>query len=321
MMHSRCGMKMHRMAARRMACPHTHDLVGCCGGSLSVLGMRNVHDMLTWADWMKARCSVGEASNPGPSGQQQQQHGGHVPGKGTLSDRAPGKSGFWQAQAPGYVVDGSANDLHASGKLFELQVITTNTTSWRGLRDVLRSTSAHVVLAQEHHPPPEDIPAKAAWAARRGWKAIFFPAAPGNGTGWRAGVAILTRNYIGLSPPRTGSGCIVPARALAAVIGAPGYRPFTAVSAYLEDGGNMGKTNMAIMANIGAFLNAQGEHDQFLIGADFQCDPEVLAATGFADRLGANVVAARAARGTHRTTRVTSEIDYVVISLRPARSS
>ncbi len=126
-------------------------------------------------------------------------------------------------------------------------------------------------------------------------------------------MAIFARWSVRLLPPRVGPYEIIPARAIAAVVEAPGYRPFTAVAAYLEHGKGVGAENMAHMQEIGLFLDAQGDRVPFVVGGDFQSDPEDAARMGFARRTGSSLVAARDPRGTCRSPSSISEIDFFYV--------
>ncbi len=106
---------------------------------------------------------------------------------------------------------------------------------------------------------------------------------------------------------------MIPARAIAAQIEAPGYRPLTAVAIYLEHGKGIGSPNLQHMETVGLFLEAQGDHVPFIAGGDYQADPGEVARLGFAQRTSASLVASRNPRGTCRSSTSTSEIDFFFI--------
>ncbi len=191
---------------------------------------------------------------------------------------------------------------------FSLRVETVNCTSWGPMCRYMMVARADLILCQEHHLGPSDIPAASALALRLGWQAIFLPAERGDGEGWRGGVAILARRPICVAPPRVGAHEVVPARAIAALIEAPGYRPFTALSVYMEHGRGVGPPNLAHLEEVGMCIEGQGEHVPFIIGGDFQADPDDWARVGFARRMSASLVAARDPRGTCRSSTATSEL-------------
>jgi hypothetical protein len=114
--------------------------------------------------------------------------------------------------------------------------------------------------------------------------------------------------------PMVGPEIVVPSHAVAARVEAPGCRPFVAVSAYLQDGEGLGKTNMAMLQRIGLCITAQGEDTAFVIGGDFQATPQQLAATGYAGQMGATIAASADPRGTCSTPTSAREIDFYLIS-------
>ncbi len=197
---------------------------------------------------------IGEATNPGP-------------GEGEVRDgavvyRDPDQPGFWHQQLPSADEPRASQDDH----LLALAIDTINATSWGPMSRYLLTTSAHVLLCQEHHLGPHDVPAAAAFAVRHGWQVIMLPAEPGDGEGWRAGVAIFARRFIGMSPPRVGGYQVLAARAVAAQLEVPGYRPFTALAIYLEHGKGIGEPNLQHMEKVGVFLESQGEHVPYVAG-------------------------------------------------------
>ncbi len=208
---------------------------------------------------------------------------------GAVVFRSPDQQGFWHQHLPSPTAHRSGQD----GDLLALTVDTVNSTSWGPLSRYLLTTGAHVLLCQEHHLGPRDVLAAAAFALRHGWQVVMLPAELGEGEGWRAGVAIFARRFIGLGPPRNGSYEVIPARAIAAQIEAPGYRPLTAVAIYLEHGKGIGSPNLQHMETVGLFLEAQGDHVPFIAGGDYQADPGEVARLGFAQRTSASLVASR----------------------------
>ncbi len=253
----------------------------------------------------KAYLRVGEATNPGP----EQSGMDHPRGCGALTFRDPGRPGFRHTIIP----SASGNETNDDVVHYQLVIDTVNGTAWGPIARYLVRTTADLVLCQEHHLGPAEVAAAAALAQRIGWQPLFVPATPGEGDGWRGGVAIFARRGVGLSMPKVGHSELIPARAIAALVEAPGYRPFTAVSAYLEHGKGLGSANLAHLRDIGNFLEAQGQHAPFVVGGDFQCPPDQMANAGFARRTAASIVATCDPRGTCRSTTATTEIDYYVL--------
>ncbi len=245
----------------------------------------------------------GEARHPGPAQSRL--------AIGAVEYKAPHREDFRGALMKR--VDGELGESAEVHKMKGLLIETCNSTSWGPLKRHLRRTNADVVLAQEHHIGPGEVPAKSAWAVRAGWHAVFAPAMQGEGRGWRAGVAIMARPHVGLSLPRVGSHIVIPHRAVAATIEPQGYRPMTLVSLYLEDGKGVGPDNLEHLASVGAFVKSQGEDMPYVVGGDFQAAPADVANTAFASQLNGELVASGCVRGTCRSTRHNSEIDFFVV--------
>ncbi len=295
--HSKCGRKHCEATAAPCA---TWRTTGCIAlAKLALLGAMCIGE--------PGAVRYGEALHPGP-GSGADEHG--IVREGAVAYRDPAQVGFWSAILP-TVEDASPSH---DQDYFALTIETVNGTAWGSMYSyLLTATAAHIILCQEHHLGPADIPAASAAALRIGWQSIFVPAAPGCGEGWRGGVAIFARRFIGLSPPRIGEYEVVPARALAVMAEAPGYRPFVAVSVYLEHGHGVDAVNLRHLEQVGAFLEMQGEHVPYVLGGDFQADPSDLARTGFARRSGGSLVASRSPRGTCRSSTATSELDFFYV--------
>ncbi len=249
----------------------------------------------------KLLARVGEATNPGPS------HARWCGAEGARY-RDPSATGFWGARAPGHSCDGEVGE-----DTFALRIVTTNSTSWGPLKAFLCRTDADVVLAQEHHIPPCHIAEASDWAMRHRWQSIFLPAQLTQEGGWSAGVAILARPHAALSAPRVGSETVVPHRVLAACIEPPGHRQILILSIYLKDGAGLSAQNLGYLAAAGTCINMHGPNHPFLVGGDFQLDPQDMARAGFGEHVGATLITSAAARGTCRSTRSFSEIDYFYI--------
>ncbi len=150
--------------------------------------------------------------------------------------------------------------------LFALGIDTCNATAWGSAKRYLRRTKAGAVLLQEHHLAPQRIAEASAWALKHGWHSLFLPAEEGEGTGWRAGVAILARPHMGLGIPHVGPVEVVPSRVMAASIEPPGYRRCTLICAYLEDGKGVSAANLRHLSAIGCCIQAQGENVPCIAG-------------------------------------------------------
>ncbi len=272
---------------------------------LAILAIASMHPL---ADHMR----IGEAQNPGPPCLAPQVDEARL----DVAFRRPDQLGFHGARSAGLEGVVTSGDKQEVGgpETYQLVVDTCNGTTWPGIRRYLRRTRADLVLAQEHHLPPAAIAGASQQALRRGWQSIWLPAQPSDNGGWKAGVVILARDPVRISYPRAGGCEVSPSRVVAALAEAPGYRPFTAYSGYLIDGEALSNGNLGILADIGTHVKLQGEHHPYLLGADFQLPPQLLETAGFADQVGGTIVATGLRRGTCRSIKACSEIDYFVMN-------
>ncbi len=226
----------------------------------------------------------------------------------------PDREGFRDYIAPGFAQTSSTGGQRQD---FELTVESVNGTGWRALKKRLRHSRAHVLLGQETWVTQEMLPAASAWAKARGWKAIWAPATKGEGGGPSAGVAVFARDWLGLRHPQAGGHIWHHARAVAAVVEAPGFRPMVVVSCYLH-GAGPDQRNLGILADVGAGIRAQGADWMAIVGGDLNMAPETLAETGFDREVEASIMYPLTERGTFRTSTSASLIDYFLVSDRMA---
>ncbi len=266
-----------------------------------------------------ADCRIGEAANPGP------ELGAAVRTevKATWIEEAsrgqavvypqPNRDGFRDVASPGFEQQDRRSDDQKEED-FALVAETVNSTGWGPLRRRLLSTCSHLVLAQETWVLPCQQREASDWATRHGWESVWAPAQLGVGGGASGGAAILARRGLGLRFPTVGPHVIEEARAVAAVVEPPGHRPILAVSAYLIDGKGVQPANRAILAKIGRCVEMQGADALTLVGGDFQCAPADVDGSGFTTMIKGKVVAAPSGRGTFRTSRAATSIDFFVAS-------
>ncbi len=270
-------------------------------------------------DWTAAE-RLGEAANPGPGDAQrefqpwQRLRSTDRGGTPTIQYPRPGRQGFRDFTAPGF----SQGGRHPSDGEFQLVVESANTTGWAALKRRPVDTDAHALLAQETWVTQSMMPAASAWARRRGWKSLWSPAAAGLGGGPSAGVAIPVRDYLGMRFPDVGGHEWHPARAVAAVMEAPGFRPLLLSSIYLISGGGTDRGNLAILADVGAKYEAQGEGWLAIMGGDFNVTPNAITDVGFDRQIDASVMYPLTERGTFRTSSSSSLIDFFLVSDRLA---
>ncbi len=268
-----------------------------------------------WADVGR----VGEADNPGPTSVSLAVDGVlrkvYSTARAAMNYPSPGKRSLRGAVAPGYRTD--ASDLEQSDQ-FALAVEAANTTGWKGLQRRLVASSAHALLAQETWVTQDAIPAASAWALRRGWKSVWTAAQPGPNGGASGGTAIFVRDYLGLRYPPGSTHEWCPGRAVAGILDAPCHRPMLLVSCYLVHGIGPAQANLELLATIGERRQAMRCEHELLLGGDLNMDPPDFALTGFEAQMGATVLAPGTARGTFRTAKSASLLDYFVVSNRTA---
>ncbi len=274
--------------------------------------------------WWSQYPRMGEADNPGPG-----RHGERS-GPVQLPDVArrrlisscdssvlyskPGHGSLRSVVSPGHAGAAAQPFDHED---FRLLIESVNSTGWAALKRRLMTTKAHVVLAQETWVTQSSVAAASAWARKRGWRSVWSPAKVTNKGGVAAGVAIFARDFMGLHYPAGGSHEIHPARAVTGTLQAPGNRPIDLVSCYLQHGRGAAEANAQTLAEVGAACKDDPDGVR-IVGGDFNMSPDELLGTGFDRELGATILHTDTARGTFRTARTRSTIDYFLISDRLA---
>ncbi len=278
---------------------------------------RLVHLRPFWAEAAR----IGEAANPGPlfgSGDRPRLADvtcSILPGQLAEVElhKSADRPGFRYAKLPG-MLDPPRADGAPHPDNFSLTVATLNSTSWNSAKHFIETTDAHVIALQELHLMGVDLLQAIDWARRRGWYMMVEPALPGQGSGSTGGVAILARTYLGMSVPVEGGHRLYAGRAIAARIQVPSCRPFVFYSLYLKDGAGLGQQNADIMGRLVTHARMQPEGTLVLAAGDFQVEPEQLATLDVLQAARLSIVAAEDPRGTCRSTRSASCIDYFVMS-------
>ncbi len=253
----------------------------------------------------------GEADHPGPEDVELGLPCTWAPPGSGVTYPSPHRDGFRAIATPGFAEGVKPREeevMHA------LTFETVNTTGWKGAKKRMRKSKADVLLIQETWVAAESVSAASRWALARGWKSLWTPAERTANGGLSAGTAVLVREWVGLRYPPVGGYQWHGARACAAVVDAPGYRPCLAVSAYCHHGQGPSEQNKALMADIGAHFCALGSGWSLALGADFNMEPRSLLDAGFPARLGAQVVAADNPRGTCRTRRAARNFDFFLMA-------
>ncbi len=259
-----------------------------------------------------AYARIGEASNPGPATAPQTAYR-HPLGakKGEVIKYPPGDGCLLNVLAPGHA---ATRGPQGGDETFRLVMETVTPTGWTALKRRLTTTNAHVLMAQETWVTQSAMAAASSWARRNGWKSIWSPAITTDKGGTSAGVALFAREFMGLHFPEIGSHELVPARAVIGVLEAPGGRPMKIVSCYLKHGCGASVGNATTLAAIGAAIERCGDDEVCVIGADYNMAPSELLGTNFDRRIGATIFHPNTDRGTYRTAKARSTIDYFMVS-------
>ncbi len=275
-------------------------------------------DITVWTDL----CRIGEAANPGPPNIPDVARRKYTAAKdATISYCQPNSRSLSHIVAPGHRGEAAAARRGGHGAApenLELLIETVNTTGWRGLKRRMMRTSAHVILAQETWVSQSSVPAASAWARRNGWRSVWSPATVTQQGGVAAGVAILARDFLGLHPPVGQPHEVRPSRIIAATLEAPNARAMHLFSCYLKAGGGREGENAELLAELGAATKARGEDEVCVIGGDFNMSPYDLLESEFDRAANATIFHTDLARGTFRTVRTSSTLDYFMVSDRLA---
>ncbi len=261
---------------------------------------------------------VGEASHPGPGPPPMPEVARRIPtgeGSSVIAYPKPGERSLGNVMAPGF--NATARSCVDDGG-FQLIVETVNSTGWAALKKRLAGTDAHAVLAQDTWVLQSAIPGASAWAKRHGWRSIWSPAIATKRGGTAAGVAIFVRDFMGLHHPEGRPHVIYPARAVAGVMEAPGSRPVVLISCYLKHGCGAAGINAEVLAGMGATVQALCPDGVCIMGGDYNMEPHELLATELDRTIDATIIHAANPRGTFRTVKTCSMIDYFMVSDRLA---
>ncbi len=230
-----------------------------------------------------------------------------------ISYPRPHRDGFRGAVAPG-LEDTDHERVRRGADGLRLRVESINSSGWGPLKRRLQQTQAHSVLAQETWVLDWQVPSARRWARRHGWTSLWAPAATGKGGGASGGTAIFVRKEMGLRGPDVGSHVVADARIVLGVAEFPGHRPVLLNSTYLVDGAKMGKANADLLDRLSKAVVAQGPHYMVICGGDFQNPPDHIAHHDGMRTMRTRVVASESPRGTFRTSRSASNLDFFAVS-------
>ena len=187
-----------------------------------------------------------------------------------------------------------------------------NGSCWNTCKRRMAVSDASVFLLAEVRLLPHEVAAAIAWCRRRGFTALIEPAAPSSLGGMPSGgVAIVAKAELGLVPACGLDTRIAPHRAIGGAIDVPTVGHVALVAVYLDVADKWGSGNLAIMAQVGAFLSTA--ELPFVVGGDFNNDPATCADLSFHEWLGSVVVAPET--GTCRSSAgAWSVIDYAIVN-------
>ncbi len=225
----------------------------------------------------------------------------------------PHRDGFRGAIAPG-LDDIDRGRVRRSEEGLKLQVESINSSGWGPLKRRLQQSQAHAILAQETWVLNSKVPSARRWARRHGWTSLWAPAALGKGGGASGGTAIFVRKEMGLRGPGVGSHIVADARIVLGVAEFPGHRPVLLNSTYLVDGANLGKENSDLLDRLTKAVAAQGPCYMVICGGDFQDPPDSTARHDGMNTIRTRVIASDNPRGTFRTARSASNLDFFAVS-------
>ena len=212
---------------------------------------------------------------------------GHLKSRHLVQSPRPGEGQLYHnstAIAPSHPEVPEAPPLEE----FSLVVESINGNAWSSVKEWLPQCTAHVLLVQEHKLLAGDQVSRASqWCFSQGWKSVWAPCTLGEGGGPSSGVAILVRAWMGLIEPLCHGPIIWPHRAVAAVVQPPWGQSLFVSSLYLKDSVGMDDHNLEVLGALGAELSVLGL--PFIVGGDFNNEPDVLRSTEFVSNLKAQL--------------------------------
>ena len=195
-------------------------------------------------------------------------------------------------------------------KGIQIKVTTLNVTSWGTFKNWLRSATdpGHVLAAQETKLLAAEVDQAAAWLMARGWRGLFAPAVPTEAGGRSGGTALLARDDIGIAeldnPTR------VDGRLVMGNVHLPGAPIMVLGSVYLQPGLGIAGSNASVLARAGAAISQEGL--PWAIAGDFNCSPNDVGNSNWAEVCQGSVVASGPSRPTCVTPGAATVIDYFV---------
>jgi len=198
--------------------------------------------------------------------------------------------------------------------------ITANTTDEGPLKAWLPTVAqAHVLFIAEHKVPLHRIDEFSDSLRKLGWHAALAPAlGTGNWLGNReatsAGTGVLTRAHIG-QVWHDEDHVLVPGRLVVTYIETDSLGEVATYAIYLVSGVGLNDANTHTLAVLGAHVRAHRR--QFVVGGDFNIEPQVLEASGICALFGGVILWPKDAEGNILITCTSGEghtLDYFVVS-------
>jgi len=200
-------------------------------------------------------------------------------------------------------------------------ILTDNGTEWGPLSDVLLEARKDydAVLGQEHHKTLAELDSEERWLRQNGWQGSMDPAAESSGGGSRGGTLVATRRGPGLAAVHLEDDVLASVRSRVSVRlwGGGGVAGgIMLVSIYLWHTEGLSARNRHLLACVGEVIRSYGR--PFVIGGDFNMEPDSLAGWEGWQKLGASIVAPTEAtcvvEPSKRTQGSESKYDYFVVA-------
>ena len=202
--------------------------------------------------------------------------------------------------------------------LFLCHVVTFNVNCVGNLIEFLKTTDAHLVLAQELRVLPAGLTELQTKLARLGWKSVVQPAVVAVSAA-SGGVGIFARAAFGLRPPEAGQvvSTTFTHRAVAAVIDIPGDASICCYSCYFTVGEGMGYDNSTLAHDLGRHMDVV--QLPVLAGGDMNMSPCDMLASGFPETAGLRLVAPPPGVATCVTCSASNVLDFFAVRVDLAR--
>ncbi len=194
-----------------------------------------------------------------------------------------------------------------------MSLTTGNGTGWGTILEWIGSHRGEIICAQEHKVLSEDIPYERHRAMAKGWKTLWSPAVPSGTEANRpsGGTVIMARKHIGMAVPPGGE-VVIEGHVCAAMIETNGMGWLAVYSVYGYCGEELGGRNWRICCAIAD--HAIGHGLPWIAAGDWNFEPAAMRASGWPNKMGAEVLCAPVTATTHAGCRQGRHIDYFLAS-------